>query len=155
MTASTRVGKCRIIPPPPMVGTRIREARTSRNLSLIEVASRADVSVATLSRIERNKQRLDLGLFLILCRVFEALPQELLGDESGENLDPLALQVARLDHGERVQLWKDLANARRGDRTQAMRSNPRRLKNEIEGLLAQMEYVKAEIESVQRRMRKR
>jgi len=137
-----------------MVGIRIREARTSRNLSLNEVASRADVSVATLSRIERNKQGLDLGLFLILCRVLEALPHDLLGDQADENVDPLALQIGRLNHGERVQLWKDLANARRGDR-QAMRSNVRRLKNEIEALLAQMEYVQAEIEAVQRRMRKR
>jgi transcriptional regulator with XRE-family HTH domain len=138
-----------------MVGIRIREARTSRNLSLNEVASRADVSVATLSRIERDKQGLDLGLFLILCRVLEALPHELLGDEAGENVDPLALQIGRLNHGERVQLWKDLANARRSDQRQAMRSNVHRLKNEIEDLLAQMEYVQAEIESVQRRTRKR
>src|SRR5947209_8148142 len=117
-----------------VVGTRIREARTSRNLSLSEVASRAHISVATLSRIERHKQGLDLGLFLILCRVLKALPHDLLGDENGENIDPLALQIGRLNHGERVQLWKDLADGRRSDRRVTMRSNVRRLNDEIEEL---------------------
>ena len=138
-----------------VVGTRIREARTSRNLSLSEVASRAHVSVATLSRIERDKQGLDLGLFLILCRVLKALPHDLLGDEVGENVDPLALQIGRLNHGERVQLWRDLANARRNDRRQTMRSTARRLGDEVEELLAQLQYVQAEIESVQSQVRKR
>jgi len=137
-----------------VVGNRIREARTSRNLSLNEVASRAHVSVATLSRIERDKQGLDLGLFLILCKVLKAAPHDLLIGEGDENVDPLALQIGRLNHGERVQLWKDLANGRR-ERRQAMRSNVRRLNDEIEELLAQLQYVQAEIESVQNHVRKR
>jgi len=137
-----------------MVGTRIREARTSRSLSLNEVASRAHVSVATLSRIERDKQGLDLGLFLILCKILKTLPHDLLGDEVGDNVDPLALQIGRLNHGDRVQLWRDLANARRTDRRQ-MRSNARRLGDEVEELLAQLQYVQAEIESVQNQMKKR
>jgi transcriptional regulator with XRE-family HTH domain len=138
-----------------VVGNRIREARTSRNLSLNEVASRANVSVATLSRIERDKQGLDLGLFLILCRVLKAMPHDLLGDEGDENVDPLALQIGRLNHGKRVQLWKDLADGRRNDRRQTMRSNVRRLNDEIEELLAQLQYVQAEIEAVQNQVRKR
>jgi len=138
-----------------MVGTRIREARTSRSLSLSEVASRAHVSVATLSRIERDKQGLDLGLFLILCKILKTLPHDLLGDEVGDNVDPLALQIGRLNHGDRVQLWRDLANARRTDRRQTMRSNVRRLSDEVEELLAQLQYVQAEIESVQNHVRKR
>src|SRR6266568_7709565 len=109
-----------------MVGTRIREARTSRNLSLNEVASRAHVSVATLSRIERDKQGLDLGLFLILCRVLKALPHDLLGDETDDKVDPLALQIARLAHTDRVQLWRDLATARRNGPS-GLRSKVRRL----------------------------
>ena len=137
-----------------MVGTRIRETRTSRNLSLNEVASRAHVSVATLSRIERDKQGLDLGLFLILCRVLKALPHDLLGDETDENVDPLALQIARLTHTDRVQLWRDLALARRNGRD-GLRSKVRRLNDEVEELMAQLQYVQAEIESVHTQMRKR
>ena len=138
-----------------MVGTRIREARTSRNLSLNEVASRAHVSVATLSRIERDKQGLDLGLFLILCKILKTLPHDLLGAEVGDHVDPLALQICRLNHGERVQLWRELASVRRKDRRLSMRSNVRRLGDEVEELLAQLQYVQAEIEAVQSHVRKR
>jgi transcriptional regulator with XRE-family HTH domain len=137
-----------------VVGNRIREARTSRNLSLNEVATRANISVATLSRIERDKQGLDLGLFFILCKVLKAMPHDLIGDEGGENVDPLALQIGRLNHSERVQLWRDLANGRRNERRQTMRSKVRRLNDEIEELLAQLQYVQAEIESVQNQVRK-
>jgi transcriptional regulator with XRE-family HTH domain len=137
-----------------MVGTRIREARTSRNLSLNEVATRAHVSVATLSRIERDKQGLDLGLFLILCRVLKAMPHDLLGDETEPNVDPLALQIARLAHTDRVQLWRDLATARRNGRD-GIRSKVRRLHDEVAELMAQLQYVQAEIESVQTQIRKR
>ncbi len=137
-----------------MVGTRIREARTSRNLSLNEVATRANVSVATLSRIERDKQGLDLGLFLILCRVLKAMPHDLLSDEDDANVDPLALQIARLTHNDRVQLWRDLASARRDGRD-GLRSKVRRLNDEVEELMAQLQYVQAEIESVHTQIRKR
>ena len=137
-----------------MVGTRIREARTSRNLSLNDVASRAHVSVATLSRIERDKQGLDLGLFLILCRVLKAMPHDLLGDETPPNVDPLALQIARLTHTDRVQLWRDLAAARRTTQV-GLRSKVRRLNDEVEELMAQLQYVQAEIEAVHTQMRKR
>ena len=45
-----------------MVGHRLREARLARHLSLNAVASEADISVATLSRIERDQQRIDVEL---------------------------------------------------------------------------------------------
>jgi len=138
-----------------VVGTRIREARTSRNLSLSEVASRAQISVATLSRIERDKQGLDLGLFLILCKILKELPHDLIGSNGDDRVDPLALQIGRLNHGERCQLWHDLASARRSDKRQAIRSNVRRLGEEVEELLAQLQFVQAEIEAVQNHVRKR
>ena len=138
-----------------MVGTRIREARNSRNLSLNAVASRAHVSVATLSRIERDKQGLDLGLFLILCRILKTLPHELLSGESDEKIDPLALQIARLSHNDRVQLWRDLASARRVGRRDVLKSNVRRVNDEVEELMAQLQYLQVEIESVHSQMRKR
>lgn len=136
-----------------MVGARLREARTSRNLSLNEVASRAHISVATLSRIERDKQGLDLGLFLVLCKVLKTVPHDMLGSE--EIGDPLALQIGRLNHGERVQLWRDLADARRVDRHTMPRWQIRRLADEVEELLAQLQYVQAEIETFQTQVRKR
>jgi len=138
-----------------VVGNRIREARTSRNLSLNEVAGRAHISVATLSRIERDKQGIDLGLFLNICRILKAVPHELLGGDEDSKADPLAQQIGRLKSDERVQLWHDLADARRSERRQVLRSNIRRLSDEVEELLAQLHYVQAEIESVQSRVKKR
>jgi transcriptional regulator with XRE-family HTH domain len=138
-----------------VVGTRIREARTSRNLSLNEVASRAHISVATLSRIERDKQGVDLGLFLNLCRILKAVPHELLGPDGDDRVDPIAVQIARLKHDERVQLWRDLTVARKNDRRQVLRSNIRRLGEEVEELLAQLEYVQAEIQSVHTQVKKK
>lgn len=138
-----------------VVGDRIREARRNRNLSLQEVASRAQISVATLSRVERDKQGLDLALFMTLCKVLKAPPHELLGTDGSDKVDPLALQIARLKHDDRVQLWRDLADARRnGSDRQSMRSQMRRLSQEVEELLAQLQFVQAEIELVHNRVRR-
>ena len=86
-----------------MVGNRIRVARQSRNLSLTELAGRAEISAATLSRIERDKQNLDLGLFLTLTRILKLTPHEVLGDVSDEEgVDPLVRAISGMQTGERA-----------------------------------------------------
>jgi len=109
-----------------MVGERIRQTRQARRLSLNDVAERAKVSVATLSRIERDKQGLELGLFLLLCRILKASPQELIGVEDGDNIDPLAV-----------------------------RARTEKLREELEELMAQLEFVRAEMDVVHSRIRRR
>ena len=140
-----------------MIGDRIRQTRQAHRLSLSDVAEKAKISVATLSRIERDKQGLELGLFLILCKVLKTAPRELIGDADGtENgVDPLAVRIAALNHDERVELWHDLAEARRGEKRNVMRNRMRRLGDEVEELLAQLEFVRAEMESVHTSVRKR
>ncbi len=139
-----------------MIGDRIRQTRQARRLSLNDVAGRARISVATLSRIERDKQGLELGLFLILCKVLKASPRDLIVDGEGEgNVDPLAARIASLNHPERLQLWHDLAANRRGDRRSPMRERIRKLADEVEVLMAQLEFVRAEVESFHSRMRRR
>ncbi len=138
-----------------VIGTRIRQARAARNFSLNDVATRAQISVATLSRIERDKQGLELGLFLTLCRILKTTPQELIGVDGSENIDPLAVRIAALEHDQRVQLWRELAASRRGQKRYAMRSQMRRLGDEIEELLAQLEFVRAEMEAVQSHVKRR
>jgi transcriptional regulator with XRE-family HTH domain len=139
-----------------MVGERIRQTRQARRLSLNDVAERAKVSVATLSRIERDKQGLELGLFLLLCRILKASPQELIGGgEESDNIDPLAVRIAALHHDERVQLWHDLAAGRRGERRHAIRARTEKLREELEELMAQLEFVRAEMESVHSGIRRR
>jgi transcriptional regulator with XRE-family HTH domain len=139
-----------------MIGERIRQTRQARRLSLNDVAGRAKISVATLSRIERDKQGLELGLFLILCKVLKTSPRDLLLDgETDSNVDPLAIRIASLNHPDRLQLWHELAANRRGDRRGHMRAQMRKLADEVEELMAQLEFVRAEMESFHSRVRKR
>jgi transcriptional regulator with XRE-family HTH domain len=140
-----------------MIGERIRQTRQARRLSLNDVAVRAKISVATLSRIERDKQGLELGLFLTLCKVLKTSPRELLvdGDGADGKVEPLAVRIAGLNHPERLQLWQELAANRRGDRRTHMRAQTRKLADEVEELMAQLEYVRAEMESFHSRMRRR
>jgi transcriptional regulator with XRE-family HTH domain len=139
-----------------MIGERIRHTRHARRLSLNDVAGRAKISVATLSRIERDKQGLELGLFLILCKVLKTSPRDLLLDgETDSNVDPLAIRIASLNHPDRLQLWHELAANRRGDRRGHMRAQMRKLADEVEELMAQLEFVRAEMESFHSRVRKR
>ena len=136
-----------------MLGIRLRQARQSRSLSLSEVASRAKISVATLSRIERDKQAIDLGMFLTLSRILKTPPHELIGVEEDEGIDPLVMRIARLNIVERTELWRELATHRRNGTSG--RRQLRQLSYQVEELLAQIDFLREEIEAVQRRLRAR
>jgi transcriptional regulator with XRE-family HTH domain len=137
-----------------MVGVRIREVRLAQERSLAEVAALADISIATLSRIENDKQSLDLGLFLSLAQVLQVPAQQLLGDH-GQNGDHLARRIARLGSRERLELWKDLAEERRTNRTRKRGAEMRRVGQQVEELLAQIDFLREELESIRKGMKKR
>lgn len=50
------------------VRRRLRELRTQRGLTLDEVATKADIDVSTLSRLESGKRRLALDHLPVLRR---------------------------------------------------------------------------------------
>src|SRR5437870_8961771 len=81
---------------PLMIGDRIREVRNSRQLSLTDVAVKAGVSVATLSRIENNKQGLDLDLFMLLARILKTDPNDILDDSQRGAAEPIAQKINAL-----------------------------------------------------------
>ena len=140
----------------PMIGEKLREARQSQSLSLSQVASKAKVSVATLSRIETNKQGLELTLFLTLARILKTAPQELLGtdgDGHADGSDPLVGKITALDFAERAQLWRDLTAARRTERNQR-RAEARHVAPQIEELIAQLDFLREEIVHVRKRLRR-
>ena len=88
-----------------MIGNKLREVRHSQSLSLTTVAGKAKISAATLSRIETNKQGIDLGLFLVLARILQAAPHDLLSEEQdSEQSDPLVQQIAALQTSDRTKL---------------------------------------------------
>ncbi|HEV8431956.1 MAG TPA: helix-turn-helix transcriptional regulator [Thermoanaerobaculia bacterium] len=138
-----------------MIGERLREVRETRGLSLTDVATKAHISAATLSRIENSKQGLDFGLFLILAKVLAVAPTDLVVDESGDGHDPLVAKIAQLSTSDRVRLWRDLADARRNSRQKRHARHSDTVSQQMEELFAQFEYVREELEAVRTSFRKR
>ena len=126
-------------------------------MSLQKVADQADMSAATLSRIENDKQGLELGTFLLLAKILKCVPTDLIGTEGSpavDSLDPAMRELSVLSSAERIRLWRRLASEARGDRPER-RSPARLLAQQVEELLAQLEYVQAEVETVRKRLRPR
>lgn len=137
-----------------MVGSRLRDVRQSQHLSLTTVASKAKISAATLSRIETSKQALDVGLFLILAKVLKVSARDLIGEDENATDDPLIGRLAALDSGQRTKFWRELTAARRTQRG-GRRGDMRQLLSEVEDLLAQIDFMREEMESVRIRLKKR
>jgi transcriptional regulator with XRE-family HTH domain len=138
-----------------MIGARLREARETRGLSLTDVAGKAHVSAATLSRIENNKQGLDFGLFLILAKVLDVAPAELVGaDDQADAHDPLVARIAQLSTGDRARLWNDLAAATRNSHRKRYARHSATLSQQMEELFAQFDFIREELEAVRTRIRK-
>ena len=140
-----------------MIGERLRVARLAQDRSLADVAAKAQISVATLSRIETDKQSLDLGLFLSIAQVLNVPAQQLLGDEhgNGNGGDPLARRIAALGSRERLELWKELAEERRTQRGKRRGAEMRQVGQQVEELLAQVDFLREELESIRKRMKQR
>ena len=138
---------------PPMIGEKIREVRQAQGLSLADIAGKAKISVATLSRIENDKQSVDLGLFLVLAKVLQVAAHELLEPEEEGNgtVDPLARRIAMLETKKRTELWRDVAAERRLQRTRGRIDATQ----QVEEMLAQIDYLREELETVRKRMKKR
>ena len=137
---------------PTTVGARLRDARIARHLSLREVASVASISVATLSRIETNKQNLELGLFLSIARILNLPPQELLDETDGtDGVEPMVERIGALTNSDRMRLWRDLAVAARNRNSH--RLGARKAAQQVDELLAQLDLIRAEIEAVSGRLK--
>lgn len=85
------------------VGESLRRIRVRLHLSLSVVADKAGISVATLSRVETNKQNLDVALLFTLARVLGASASEVLG-ESGDGTETVTKHLAKLRRSERARL---------------------------------------------------
>jgi len=140
-----------------MVGERIRGTRQAQSRSLADVAGKAKISVATLSRIENNKQSVDLGLFLILARVLDVSATALLEDEGAAEgrVDPLARRIAALGPRERLELWRELASERRAQRTTRRGPEVHQVGQQVDELLAQVDFLREELEAVRKHVRRR
>jgi transcriptional regulator with XRE-family HTH domain len=133
------------------IGERIREARTAQHLSLTVLSHQLDVSAATLSRIENGKQSLDVTLFLLIAKTLRKSPDELLADADSiqGTDDELVVRIGALGAKKRTQLWRELA----ASRSNGSRNRSRDLAQDIEELLAQVDFIREEIESMRNRTR--
>lgn len=141
----------------PMIGERIRLIRQSQNRPLSDIAAKAKISVATLSRIENDKQAVDLELFLVLARVLKVSPNDLLASdgEDGDNGDPLARRIATLEIKDRTELWREIASERRHLRGKKNSAQVQQLTLQVEEMLAQIDFLREELESMRSRMRRK
>jgi transcriptional regulator with XRE-family HTH domain len=137
-----------------MIGEKIRELRHSQGRSLADVAGKAKVSVATLSRIENDKQSVDMGLFLILAKVLQVRANDLLDDDGAETKDPMARRVAGLGGTDRADFWRDLATERRTQRNRRGATGARDIAQQVEELVAQVDFLREELESVRKRVKR-
>lgn len=136
-----------------MIGDRLRDARTGQQLSLSDVAGKAHISAATLSRIENGKQGLDVGLFLSLLKILGVDAANVLeSDEEVASGDRLVDQIARLRAEDRVKMWKDLAASRRAARSR--KATTRDISQKVEELVAQIDYLREEIEAVRQKQKR-
>jgi transcriptional regulator with XRE-family HTH domain len=83
------------------VRRRLRELRTQRGLTLDDVATRADIDVSTLSRLESGKRRLALDHLPRLAAALSVSTDDLLRAPDAE--DPRVRGAARTHHG--VTYW--------------------------------------------------
>ena len=135
-----------------MIGTRLREARQARQLSLNAVAEKAEISVATLSRIERDQQRIDVELLLALMRILKINSQDVLDEQPPEDgIDPMAAKISSLPTQERTRLWRSLATTRKA--TERHSGATRVLAQQVEEFLAQIDFLRGEIEAVRKKLR--
>ena len=136
------------------MGTNLRKARTAQNRSLESVASEASISAATLSRVETGKQALEMSLFLRLASILNCRPHDLLDGEGQEEdpVAPLAHLIGGLETDERRRLWAAMSEYTTSVRGRGARLQ--QLSNEVEELMAQLDYVRAQIGMVAEKLKK-
>lgn len=129
-----------------MVGETLRRFRIERQLSLAAVAEEAGVSVATLSRVETNKQSVDVALLLELARILEVPPAEIIGgDGDADDVGSLARRLATLRPADRTRVF--LESSRRG--------NGKQVQATIDDLLLTIDVLREELLAVRRAVRRR
>lgn len=141
-----------------MIGERIREARLAQDRSLADLAGKLNISVATLSRIENEKQSVDMQLFLAIANVLDIPARQLLrgnGEDEDGPIGPLVRRIASLGAKERQEFWRGLAAERRATRSNKHSSDSAQTVLQVEDLIAQLDFMREELDSLRKRIKKR
>ena len=128
------------------IGVTLRRVRLERELSLADVAGKAGISVATLSRVETDKQNVDVTLLLTLAEVLDVPGAELIGgDRDGDDPNALVRKLGRLRPSERTKIFLQSAGRREAKPLGAV----------VDDLLTTVEILREELLHVQRAVRGR
>jgi transcriptional regulator with XRE-family HTH domain len=65
------------------IGAKIRELRSDRSLSLVELSDRLNIEYNNLIRIEKGRTNLTIGTLLKICRVLRVSLPDLVNVEAG------------------------------------------------------------------------
>jgi len=134
---------------PSHVAEALRRLRTEQRLSLTRVAEKAGISVATLSRVETNKQNLDIPLLFTLARVLGVSPAAIVRDgdgdgdgDGGDSKRSFMRRLSTLRASERARL---LFSTRRRD--------PKELATTVDEILAALDMMRDELLHVHKTVR--
>jgi transcriptional regulator with XRE-family HTH domain len=130
---------------PNSIGPTLRRLRMQRNASLAAIAEQARISVATLSRIETNKQSIEIGLLLTLARVLGVPAAHLVGGDAEIDVDTLAAQLAALPPDARAKVVRKSSPARQAKDLQPV----------LDELISGVDMLREQLLDVQRAMRRR
>jgi transcriptional regulator with XRE-family HTH domain len=132
------------------IGEALRRIRRDHRLSLCHVAEKAGISVATLSRVETNKQNVDVTLLLVLAKIFGVSVASILGDGDGDGRE------RDLD---RATIIRHIEKLRPADRAKLLLRSPsadgQPLPETMDDLLATLDLLRAELVKVQRKVDRR
>ncbi|HSP33458.1 MAG TPA: helix-turn-helix transcriptional regulator [Thermoanaerobaculia bacterium] len=131
---------------PTSVGPTLRRLRTDRDIALVAVAEQAGISVATLSRVETNKQSIDVALLFTLARILGTSPADILnsGDDR-EDIESLSRRVAALPPEARTKVFRKSSASRK----------PKQIQPVLDELISTVDMMREELLTVQRAMRGR
>jgi transcriptional regulator with XRE-family HTH domain len=122
------------------IGANLRRLRTDRGISLAGVAGQAGISVPTLSRIETNKQSMEVGLLMKLAAILHVSAAEILaGGAEKEDVESLSRRVAALPAADRARIF--LQSAPRG--------RARDLQPALDHLVSTVDMLREELVTVQ------
>ncbi|HEX6099031.1 MAG TPA: helix-turn-helix transcriptional regulator [Thermoanaerobaculia bacterium] len=129
-----------------IVGENLRRIRGERQLSLADVAEKARISVATLSRIETSKQNFDVEVLLTLAGILGVSPAEILGAANGnDDTHALTHALSRLRTADRARIFLDSSRRRK----------PQDAAARVDDLLLTIDLLREELVEVQRAVRRR
>ena len=121
-------------------------------MSLNDVASKAGMSVATLSRIETGKQNVDVSLLVNLAHILHVSPAALIeGNGNGRQTSTaLSEELAMLSPAERARVLATALKQSRKD------GGPREaLHARVESLLTTLDLIREELLHVRQDIRRR